>query len=159
MATNDGPSLAKRGVSNQGSTERHTMKRTVALLALALASGCAVSPPRVNNQPRSLLFPPMPPSSGRVKSGVMPGEPRSVNVYWTVDAAMRDVLETCPDLSAPVWSDTAGPYDALDIDGVMTYRVPVTGYGGPNAFFRIRRWWGNPWVTTPKTESKTETEK
>lgn len=122
------------------------------LLGVAL-SGCVVS------RRAAISLPPLPTAPASVHPASATILPRPVWLLWTFDGDKLDVVESYQDLSAPVWRDIPGPYLTLDTGTELSYFVPVTGYGGPTAFFRIRRVWGNPWVNTPKTESKTETEK
>lgn len=131
--------------------------RRLALLLPALLAGCLATPsPRVNNRARGLL-PPLPPSPGGEPIIIPASAPRPVRALWTLTPGTLDTLETSHDMFH--WSDLPGPYGTLDTGGMLSYNVSVTQYATTNAFFRIRRVWGNPWVITPKTESKTETEK
>lgn len=113
------------------------MTRTLPVIACALLAGCATSPPR---------------------RAIVPVPGHGVTVFWTIDAACRDVLEMTADLNSGQWAEVAGPYPALDTGGLLEYRVTVTG-NAAQSFFRIRRDWGNPWVITPKIETKIEVQK
>ena len=60
-------------------------------------------------------------------------------------AAGFDVLEISPCVDFDASVDIPGPYEVRDINGVLSYYVPVpVGYS--KAFFRVRRVWGNPWI-------------
>lgn len=106
------------------------------LLAIALILAGTVS---------AIEYPPLPVSPGKPPRSA-PGTPaKPLRATWNVSATARDVLEIsdCPDFSST--QDIAGPYEVREIDGVLCYYVSVpVGYA--QAFFRVRRWWGNPWI-------------
>lgn len=82
--------------------------------------------------------PPKPPEPEK-KSLARPVLEKPIFVAWTVESGTRDVLEMSSD--AETWVDLPGPYDVRG-DEYFT-RVPS---GRANAFFRVRRVWGTPWV-------------
>ena len=90
-------------------------------------------------------LPPLPVNPGKPPVDLPGTVARPLFAMWHVDASALDVLEIsgCADFTLP--QDVAGPYETRDIDGVLNYYVPVpVGYA--QAFFRVRRVWGNPWV-------------
>lgn len=65
----------------------------------------------------------------------------AAHVFWTFESGVIDVLETSTD--GQTWTAIPGPY-ALTEDR-REYKVPVAG-GEPMKFFRVNRWWGEPWI-------------
>jgi hypothetical protein len=60
-------------------------------------------------------------------------------VTWSFYADVRDVLQTQDYIGGP-WRDVPGPYPVV----AGQYKVPVSGKS--QAFFRLRKAWGTPWV-------------
>lgn len=129
------------------------MKRVLPLLLPVLLTGCALGPRQ--SPPRSALLPPLPMHPGGVPDSRPPQPPRALAVQWDIAASCRDILETSPD--AEHWQDFPGPYTVSQTGETPVYHI-VLDTNSPLGYFRIRRDWGNPWIITPKTESKLKTE-
>lgn len=130
------------------------MKLRALALCLPLLAGCTVTRPTAPPA-RSALLPPLPPLPGNEPRPSESVPPRALVLQWDVGTACRDVLETSADLAE--WTDLPGPYTVIQTGETPVYRVGLDTRA-PLGYFRIRREWGNPWVNTPKIESKTKTE-
>jgi hypothetical protein len=62
-------------------------------------------------------------------------------LLWNFQPDVRDVVEVQTELNG-AWVEIPGPYQLTE-DG-LDYRVEVGNAG--TKFFRIRRWWGEPWI-------------
>jgi len=80
--------------------------------------------------------------AGAIHAGnVRPG---GLSVLWDPHYECRDVLEISTD-GMKTWADIEGPYDLVLVRGLYVYRVPVPSFH-KCALFRVRRWWGTPWI-------------
>lgn len=70
---------------------------------------------------------------------------RPLFTLWDMTSGTRDVLEMSNQPGNGIWMDIPGPYEIREIEGISTYYVP-TPVGYAQAFFRVRREWGNPWI-------------
>ena len=127
------------------------MTRLVTLSLCVTLAGC------VNTPHRKVTLPPLPEHPGNPPRNSEPVPVTPLSAQWEINAACRDILEYRASI-AHDWEEIPGPYDALDVDGILCYTVPVA-VGHTAAFFRIRRDWGNPWVATPKIEMETNARK
>lgn len=64
----------------------------------------------------------------------------ALTILWTFECEVRDVLEA-QSPGSDIWYEVSGPYPVEGSD----YRV-VLPADSEYQFFRIRRWWGEPWT-------------
>lgn len=89
--------------------------------------------------------PPLPVNPGKPPVSVPGTTAKSLVAMWNVSSTAFDVLEISPCADFSSKQDVPGPYEVREINGILCYYVPVpVGYS--KAFFRVRRFWGFPWI-------------